>query len=220
MRVVAFIPAKGTSERVPNKNTKVLGRKPLFLHIVDTLLACCSIDEVYLDTETYEVAAHLDVRNKCRVLKRPEELATNATDGNKLLLWEAEQVEADIYVQALPTAPFLLSRTVDKAIELVKNKWPSVIAATFRNHYHWDRWADGTGGRARYDARNIPNAKNLPPTVRETMGLYVIRREELINTGLRTGHHPYLLGVSDIEAIDIDTEEDFRFAEIIWKGSR
>ncbi|GAF67899.1 unnamed protein product, partial [marine sediment metagenome] len=66
----------------------------------------------------------------------------------------------------------------------------------------------------------IPNAKDMEPYVGETMGLYVIRRKELFESRRRVGYHPYLMDVSDIEAIDIDTEEDFKFAEIVWKGMR
>lgn len=223
MRVVAFVPAKGTSERVPGKNLRMLGDKPLFLHMVDTLLKCRLIDDIYVHTEAESIKKLVGSREEyiehaVQILDEPTDMANNNVNGNQILLWAAEQVKADIYIQALPTAPFLLPGSIDRAIRLTKESWHAVVATISRPIYRWERWADGTGGRSRYDDYNIPNAKDMEPYVGETMGLYVIRREELFSSRKRVGHHPYLMDVSDIEAIDIDTEEDFRFAETVWKG--
>ena len=57
MKTIAFLPAKGSSDRIGNKNVRLLDGKPLFLHSIDKLLACDFIDEVYLDTESEEIAA-------------------------------------------------------------------------------------------------------------------------------------------------------------------
>ena len=57
MKVVAFVPAKGSSERIENKNAKLLDGRPLVVHMLDTLLKCQRIDEVYLDTESDDIAA-------------------------------------------------------------------------------------------------------------------------------------------------------------------
>ena len=55
MKVVAFLPAKGTSERIESKNMKLLNGKPLFLHTLEKLVECDFIDEVYLDSESDEI---------------------------------------------------------------------------------------------------------------------------------------------------------------------
>ena len=122
-KIVAFVPAKGTSSRVKSKNMRILGDKPLFLHMLDTLLSCSNVDEVYLDTESDEVFSLATGRNHFE-LRRLAELASNKTNGNQLLLHEASRVpDADIYVQALPTAPFLSRKTIEKAIyELVRSR--------------------------------------------------------------------------------------------------
>jgi len=215
-RVVAFVPSKGTSNRVKNKNIRLLGDKPLFLHILDTLLSCYTIDEVYLDTESQEVFDLAKGRDH-KELIRPVELASNRTDGNQLLLYEASQVtEADIYVQALPTAPFLSVDTIDKAVfALIKSReYDSVFAATRNKLYLWDE----SGKPINYDPQNIPNSFELPDTIIEAMSLYAIRREALLQKKTRIGERPYILPVPLIESIDINTEEDFKLVEIIYKG--
>ena len=106
MRTVAFVPAKGESNRISNKNTVILDGEHLFKRKLRQLLACPEIDAVYLDTESdriIELASDLPVK----VLKRDAKLASNKTDGHELFANEAARVEADIYIQCLCTSPFI-----------------------------------------------------------------------------------------------------------------
>ena len=214
--VVAFVPAKGTSTRVANKNIRLLGDKSLFLYVLDTLLTCHTIQEVYLDTEAQTVL-NLAKGRKHKELHRPEKFASNSTDGNQLLLYEAGQFpHADIYVQVLPTAPFLSRQTIDEAVFklAVEKDYDSVFAARKEKRYLW--YPDGTPQN--YELFHIPNSTELSDTITEAMSLYVIRRATLFNCRSRIGKKPYILQIPLLESIDINTEEDFAFAEIIRHG--
>ena len=93
MKIVALVPAKGTSERIPNKNVQLLDGRPLVVYTLQKLLACPSIDEIYLDTESeevWELARDLPVK----WLKRDPALADNATDGHALFMHGVDEVEA------------------------------------------------------------------------------------------------------------------------------
>ncbi len=214
--VVAFVPAKGTSTRVTSKNIRQLGDKPLLLHVLDTLLTCHTIQDVYLDSESQIVFDIASGRGH-KELRRPESLASNSTDGNQLLLYEAGRVpDADIYVQVLPTAPFLLRSTIDEAVFrlTVRKEHDSVFAARREKIYLWN--ADGTPRN--YDPIHIPNSVDLPATIIETMSLYAIRRAALLSGKSRIGKTPHILPIQLIESIDINTEEDFAFAETVMRG--
>jgi len=215
-KIVAFVPAKGTSERVENKNTKFLGDKPLFLHVLDTLLDCYTIDEVYLDTDSEKVIKMAGNRRH-KVIKRPGKLATNKTDGNQLLLYEASQVtDADIYVQVLPTAPFITTSTIDCVVyELIKSQIPdSVFGVRRQKKYIWDE----NGKSLNYDPEKIPNSVDLDIIIEETMGVYAIRKNALIKRKCRIGYSPILYEIPLIESIDVNTLEDFKFAEVLNRG--
>ena len=100
MRTVAFVPAKGDSTRIRNKNTVILDGEYLFKRKLKQLLACPEIDDVYLDTESDAIiamASDLPVK----ILKRNAKLASNATDGHELFANECARVDADIYIQCL-----------------------------------------------------------------------------------------------------------------------
>jgi regulator of RNase E activity RraA/CMP-N-acetylneuraminic acid synthetase len=215
MKVVAFLPAKGTSSRIENKNIKLLDGKPLFLNTLEKLVSCNFIDEVYLDSESEEIFS-LAENAKCNFLKRDELLATNATDGHSLFYNEAKQVEADIYIQILGTSPFIKKETIKKGIEILKtqNEYDSVILVKKEKLYTWHQT------RPNYDIEHIPNSIDLPDTIIETMGLYITRKNVALEMKRRIGEKPYLLEASTIEAVDVNYPDEFEFANFIAAGIR
>src|SRR5262245_31521828 len=119
MRTVAFVPAKGESSRIRNKNTAILDREYLFKRKRKQILACTEIDDVYLDTESekiIEMASDLPIK----VLKRDAKLASNKTDGHELFANECAKVEADLYIQCLCTSPFITAESMTRAIRALK----------------------------------------------------------------------------------------------------
>lgn len=215
MKVVAFLPAKGTSSRVQNKNIKLLDGKPLFLHALEMLSSCDFLDEVYLDTESEEVIS-LASEVDCKVLRRDKKLADNKTDGNVLFLNEVKQVDADIYVQMLCTSPFIEKSTIEQGVNLLKEKeeYDSVVLVRNEKLYTWSE------GQPNYNINHIPNSVELSFTTIETMGLYIIRKTAALETNRRIGNTPYLLNVKPLEAFDVNWPEDFEMAELIAAGRR
>ncbi|MCT7580160.1 RraA family protein [Aliarcobacter butzleri] len=215
MKIVAFLPAKGTSSRIENKNIKLLDGKPLFLHTLEKLVTCDFINEVYLDSESEEIfdlAQNVD----CKFLKRDVSLATNKTDGNSLFYNEVRQVEADIYIQILGTSPFIKKETIQKGIEILKtqNEYDSVVLVKKEKLYTWNEQT------ANYNLEHIPNSVDLPDTIIETMGLYITRKNVALEMKKRIGKKPYLLEASTIEAVDVNYPDEFELANFIAAGMR
>ena len=196
------------------KNTSLPDGKPLFLHSLEKLMKCDFIDEVFLDTEMdaiYEMGKYTG----CTYLKRDPALATNKTDGHSLFFNEAKKVEADIYIQVLGTSPFIKPSTIERGVNILKDegdKYDSVILVHREKQYTWD------GMEPNYDREHIPNSKDLPDTIIETMGLYITNKDVAINQQRRYGKRPYLLDAEPIEATDVNYPLDFELAEHISKG--
>jgi regulator of RNase E activity RraA/CMP-N-acetylneuraminic acid synthetase len=215
VKVVAFLPVKGISERIKNKNVQLLDGKPLFLYTLEKLISCDFIDEVYLDSESdkiFELASELDFKK----IKRDKILANNKTDGNKLLMNEVSKVKGDIYIQILCTSPFIEIETIKKGVELLKKtkEYDSVVLVKKDKQYCWK------DGKTVYDIDKIPNSKDLPDTIIETMGLYIIKENAVLKTKRRIGKKPFLLEASPLEAVDVNYPADFRLAELIQKGKK
>ena len=215
MKVVAFLPAKGHSSRISNKNLKLLDGQPLFLYTLRKLMACSFIDEVYLDTEDEHII-ELATETGANVLRRDAALASNSTDGNALFRYEASKVEADIYIQILCTSPFIKIETISEGVSCLQNKpeYDSVVLVRKEKQYRWS----SEGPLYRIDP--IPNSVDLPDAIIETMALYIARRSCVEETGRRIGNNPYLLEASAIEAVDVNWPEDFEMANLIAAGLR
>lgn len=213
MKVVAFVPAKGTSDRVPNKNLRFINGKPLFMHTVDKLLGM--MDHVWVDSESNEVASYV-YGSGATWLKRPEELATNATDGNRMFAFEVSQVKADLYIQHLCTSPFIRPETIQQAITtlMMTNEYDSAIFVRKEKQYLWG------GDQPLYDINHIPNSVDLPDTTIETMGLYMVKADSdvILHGARRIGIKPMIVEIDPLEAIDINTPEDFELAELVFDG--
>lgn len=213
MKVVGMIPVKSSSSRVPSKNTKLLGGEPLFRINLKKLISSPKITETYLNTES-EYIVNLASDLDCKVFNRDEALASNSTDGNKLLLDFAEKVESDIYVMLLCTSPFISVESINKAVEILESDkdCDSVVAVRKEKMYLWD----SATKQPLYDINNIPNSFDLKYTVIEAMSLYAIRRESLLSTKRRIGDSVQFLNLSFIESFDINYPEDFSVAEVLW----
>lgn len=216
MKVYAFVPAKGTSERIENKNMRFLDGERLYTKALKTLLQCKEIDKVFLDTESEEMFKLVDYL-PINFMKRDPKLANNKTDGHKMFLNEVETFpDADIYVQLLCTSPFIKPETIDNAIKILKNNsdYDSAILMKKDKFYFWNNF------KPSYDINHIPNSKDLPETIIESMGLYISTKKSALKTRRRYGDKPYLIYGSLEELIDVNNKEDLEFAQTYAKGKK
>jgi len=213
-KILAIVPAKGTSDRIANKNLAVLNGDFLFKHKLRQLLECPLIDEVVLDTDSDEIAS-LAADLLVKRLIRPAQLATNATDGHELFAWECAQVPADIYIQALCTAPFVTADTISRALGALVSEpdHDSLVAVTTSKQYLWE------SGQPVYGRGRIPNSVDLPVTTIEAMSLYICRAS-VLGEPKRFGTNPLLFPLTPTEAVDVNWPEDLQLAERIAAGVR
>jgi CMP-N-acetylneuraminic acid synthetase len=217
-RVVAFVHAKGSSSRVPAKNLRQLGDRPLFCHAIARALAASRVEQVVIDSDS-EAILELGAAHGARPLRRPAELASNAATGDDLALWQAQHADgAEIVLQVVPTAPFLEPRSIDRAVELLQDTAANSVVGVFSEALYC--WEDGRPAYLRADG-GIPNSFEMTPVTYETTGLYANRRAAVLRSGRRLDPRSCVaLPLSRLEAIDINTADDFALAEIVWYGLR
>jgi N-acylneuraminate cytidylyltransferase len=215
-RVIAVVHAKGTSERVAGTNLRMLGDRPLFCHAIRNALAARRVDCVVIDSDG-DAILDLGRRHGAIPLRRSADLATNRTTGDDLALWQARSFpDSEILLQVIPTSPFLRPESIDRAIGILEAGAANSVAGVFSEALY--RWRDGRPAYFGPDG-TIPNSFDMEPVVYETTGLYGNRTRAILASGRRLDPDSCApVPLSRIEAVDINTPEDFLFAEVLWRG--
>ncbi len=214
-KIIAFVPARGGSSRIPKKNLQKIGGIPLFLRACYNLARVISKENIVVDSDSEEILS-IAAENGFQQLSRPSHLATNDTDGNAFFRWETSNYpDADIYIQHLPPMPFLSKSTIEEALHLICSRgFDSIVAVGREKFYLWDP----EESRPKYNLDSIPNSFTLEETVYESMGFYVIHRDAHFKTGRRIGEDYAFLNLPKIEQLDIDYPEDLELACAVESG--
>ena len=214
--IVAFVPMRHSSERVPGKNYRLFAGRPLYHHIVQTLLDCPQINLVCIDTDSptiiEDTAAHFP---QVKVLLRPEHLRDGATPMNDVLLNSVAQVQADFYLQTHSTNPLLRAETVSRAIDqfLSQSEHDSLFGVTRLQ----TRFYDAKGKPMNHDPEILLRTQDLPPVYEENSNLYIFTESILKARQNRIGYNPMMFEIDREEAWDIDEDIDFRVAEFLYQ---
>ena len=206
MKVVAFVPIRLNSKRVVGKNLKTLGGKPLMQYILETLVKVGNIDEVYVYCSSEEVIPYLPLGVK--FLKRSTALDSDETLGKEIYEAFVNDVDADVYMLAHTTSPFIKATTIENAIEkVISGGHDSSFSAQKIQTFTWYN-----GKPLNYSLKDIPRTQTIEPVYVETSAFYIFRREVWTELGQRIGNTPHMAIIDQIEGIDIDYPEDFEFA--------
>ncbi len=216
-RIVALVPMRHHSQRVPGKNYRLLAGKPLYRYIIETLLAVPQIDEILVDTDSPPVMEGLRADfPDVRVIPRPESLRADDIPMNEILAYDMEQSAADFYLQTHSTNPLLRAETVTRAIETFLAHYPardSLFGVT-----RWQtRLYDSLGRAINHNPAILLQTQDLPPVYEENSCIYLFTRETFLTRRNRIGERPLMFEIPRLEAIDIDEEADFQIAEALVK---
>lgn len=205
------------SVRVPGKNYRPLAGKPLFHHILNTLLAVEAVDQIVVDTDSDLI---LDGLQKdfptVKQLHRPEELRADTIPMNDILLYDTAEVPADFYLQTHTTNPLLTPETVSRAVQTFFANYPnydSLFGVTRLQTRLWDQ----DGKPVNHDPNVLLRTQDLPPIYEENSCIYIFSRESLLTRRNRLGERPLMFEIPANEAWDIDEELDFTVAETLYK---
>ncbi len=216
-KIVALVPMRHVSVRVPGKNYRPLAGMPLYQHILTTLLACPEISQVVVDTDSPVVM------EGCRqlfpsvvLIERPEHLRADTIPMNEILMYDTERVPADLYLQTHTTNPLLKAATVSRAIQTLLAQYPaydSLFSVTRVQTRLWDQ----LGRAINHNPAILLRTQDLPPVFEENSCLYIFTRQTLQARRNRLGERPYLFEIDAAEARDIDEELDFLIAEFLYQ---
>lgn len=216
-KLIALLPMKGHSERVPNKNLRDFYGGPLYHRVMESLLASRWVAQVAIDTDSQAIAA--DARKhfgRVSVIDRPEAIRGDFVSMNTIIAHDLSELPGEHFLQTHSTNPLLTSGTVDRAIETYfesLDRHDSLFSVTrLQTRLYWK-----DGSPVNHNPAELLRTQDLPPVFEENSNLYIFSRSSFGRAGQkRIGQRPLMFEMDRLEAVDIDEEADFRVAEILF----
>lgn len=210
-QVIAIVPIKQHSERVPRKNFRDFNGKPLYHWILETLEDTPEIDEIIINTDAEQVIKNVPDQFNVVISERPDELQGDFVSMNDIIKYEVERNKADLFIQTHCTNPLLQSATISKSIDefVTSDDADSLFTVTKHQKMLYDEDLEPIN----HDPYKLSRTQDLPPVYENNSNLFVFTEETIENIGSRIGEDPMIYEMDEIESIDIDTKTDFQMAE-------
>ncbi|HOY65711.1 MAG TPA: acylneuraminate cytidylyltransferase family protein [Candidatus Ozemobacteraceae bacterium] len=228
---LAVIPARGGSKRLPRKNVRLLGGKPLIAWVIGAALASECFHQVLVSTDDPEIAAAATAAGAWVPFLRPAELATDTASSVDVLLhalaWVRQAPPAIAHDPATvaliqPTSPFLRPEQIREACRLFDERgfttFGSMCAVHERPEWMFELGADGHARPLDPGRLPLPSSQ-LPNLYRENGAMYLARSIwlESARSLYDLAHHGAMVMPAE-DSVDIDTALDWDVAEAILRG--
>mgnify|MGYP006156722715 CR=1 FL=1 len=219
--MIALIPARGGSKGLPGKNTKLLLGKPLIAYAIESALNSKFITDVYVSTDSQEIA-EVAIKYGAKVpFLRPSHLASDAAlavDTYIFMLdkWKESGFDVDSFIILQPTSPLRTSKNIDEAIELFQSKSASsVISYTEENHpVSWHKFVNTDLSFSPIFEEELLNRQQKRKTYYPNGAIFVFKAS-LIREKKYYNEASFAYLMSRQNSVDIDTLEDFEYAEFL-----
>ena len=219
--MIALIPARGGSKGLPGKNTMLLVGKPLIAYAIESALNSKYISEVYVSTDSKEIAEIAKKYGAKVPFLRPMYLATDealAVDTYIFMLdkWQESGKNVDSLIILQPTSPLRTSANIDEAIELFHSKnASSVISYTEESHpISWHKYVNEDLTFSPIFEEEIVNRQQKRKTYYPNGAIFIFK-EGLIREKKYYNENSFAYLMSRQNSIDIDTLDDFEYAKFL-----
>jgi CMP-N-acetylneuraminic acid synthetase len=223
--IVAVIPARGGSKRVPEKNVARVGGKPLIQWTIAAALQARLITRVVVSTDNPQIAAIAQAAGAEVPFLRPAELARDDTPGIAPILhaidWfaQAEAYYPDAVMCLQPTSPLRTAADIDGAITLARQQNADAVVSgvAAAQHPYWMKQCDSAGRiRPFLEQDAIPvRRQDLPAVYALNGAIYLARRELLVEQKTWYTDQTYLYVMPEERSLDLDTPWDLHLADLV-----
>jgi len=216
-KIDIFIPLKGKSQRVPGKNMRPFGGRPLFHTILATLEAAERVGGIYIDTDSDVIAESASVFDTVTVVRRKEELLGHDVSVNWLIKdFLVDHPDIGHLGQTHCTNPLLSAETIDAAVGAYFDNEEATSLFTVTRFQA--RFYDGDVKALNHNPEELLPTQDLDPIYLENSNLYLFEREAFFEEDARITSKTMMWEMDPYEAVDIDEERDFRMAEALHRG--
>ena len=213
-KIVAVIPVRGGSKRVPNKNFIPFYKNKSLLELkIEVLKKVDMLDQIIVHSDS-NLAKEIAKKYKVTFQKREYYFASSECSGSDFFENLASTIDANIIVHAPCTSPLISPKTYSNMINQF-NLYQDHDSLNTVNDVKEFLWLNGKP--LNYNPKRAPNSQELPNIYKLTFGCNVLLKNTMLNCKNVIGQKPKFYLVDEIEAVDIDTKLDFEFAQILYK---
>jgi CMP-N-acetylneuraminic acid synthetase len=230
MEILGFIPARGGSQRVPDKNIKLLNGKPLIVYTIEAARQSKHVNRIVVSTDSEKIAETAREYGSEIPFFRPEDISKSESTEMQFLqhalAWfaENENYEPDLIVMLYPTSPFRKPQSIDLAVEkmIESPEADSLRSVKLCSEHPYKMWTIEEERLKAFVETEDSNVHTfsyhlLPTTYIQNASIYITRPRTIKNKRSYIGDTVIPLIMDESESIDINTPLDFQFAEMVMR---
>lgn len=222
MKILAIIPARGGSKRIPKKNVKKLAGKPLIHYSIDAAKKSRLIDRIVVSTDN-KLIAKIAINSGVEVIKRPPELATDKSPTEPTLAHVVDELEKlgykpDLVVLLQPTSPFRKVEHIEEGIKLARNEHADLVVSLqkVKKPPTWMFEMKSGGAVKKFIELSTVNSNEYLNLHVLNGAIYVIKTEFLLSKQDIYSGRTYGFVMDNKSSLDIDDHEDFKLAKVLF----
>lgn len=210
-RTVGLIPLRGGSKSIPLKNIKHIAGKPLCAWVIEAACEALGSSNVYVSTESKAISSVVEgLGLGVKIIKRPEELATDTASTESAMSHFAETVKFDTLITLQATSPLTTATDIRNALKLFKkNKYDSLLTGVRSKRFFWTL----DGKAVNYNPMKRPRRQDIEGWLMENGAFYITKYEVLKKYKNRLGGKIGIYEMAPETAVEIDEPEDWAEAE-------
>ncbi len=224
-QVIALIPARGGSKRIPNKNIKLFAGQPIISFSIRAAQETGLFDKIIVSSDSQEIARISKEYGAEIPFTRPTELADDFTGTDEVVLhaisWFQNQNIAIKYICCIyATAPFIQSEYIKKGFELLRGKQAtSCFSVTTFPFSIFRALKINEEGKLQmiYPEHLHTRSQDLPTTYHDAGQFYWANVEKYVKEKRFYSENAIPIIIPRYLVQDIDTFEDWKRAELMYK---
>ena len=212
-KLTSIIGVRKGSQRVKNKNIRKFNSTNLLEIKIKQLKKIRDIDEIIVSSDSDKM---LSIAKRLGVTSHKREAYYASSKANNSELFEniSSFVDSHFIMYSPVTAPLIKKETIQKCINFLKKKsrYKSVATTKLVKEHMWLK-----SKPLNYKLSDSPSSENLPDIMSITYGCCILKKTDMMKFRNAITDKTKFFVLDEIEAIDIDTEIEFQFAEFIHK---
>tara|TARA_B100000925_G_scaffold290248_1_gene275039 strand:- start:743 stop:1408 length:666 start_codon:yes stop_codon:yes gene_type:complete len=215
-KLAAVVPVRKGSQRVKHKNFRSFGGKNLLIHKIEILKKLKFLDEIIVNTDS-DRAISIAKKLGVKYFRRNDYYASSLCINSEFWKNVADNTNSEYIMFTNCTSPLIKLSTYKEIISLfkknlIKKKFDSFNTVTVIKEFLFKN-----NKPMNFELEKTPNSQDLPEIVKLNFAINILKTKKMSSMKSLIGNKPYLYKLDEIEGLDINSEQEFSYANFLFK---